>query len=140
MAQVLHVGRNAGLKRRREIAGAEKKIVDQIRAEGLTNQETIGRPIVLFRDSTFMILIGGNIEDLAAVPIRTLRAFSEDIHGGGRDPAHADRLDSNRTLDCENLTSSEFVALTKVIAAYIEAEEKKKQKVDEAVACIAKAP
>ena len=126
--------------RRREIVGAKKKIVDQIRADGLTNQETIGRPIVLFRDSTFIILIGGNIEDIAAVPLRTLRAFLEDIHGGGQDPAHADCLDSNCTLDCENLTSSEFVALTKVIAAYIEAEEKKTQKVDEAVACIAKAP
>jgi|TARA_B110000967_G_scaffold69417_1_gene71885 hypothetical protein len=139
MARVLHVDLFRAL-RCREISGAKMKVVDKIRAEGLTNQETIGRPIVLFRDSTFMILIGGNIEDLAAVPLRTLRAFSEDIHGGGRDPADADRLDSNRTLDCENLTSSEFLALTKVVAAYIEAEEKKKEKVDEAVACIAKAP
>ena len=134
MSQHLHVAKNAGLKRRRENAGVEKKLVDQLRAEGLANPETVGRPIVLFKGSTFLILIGGVIEDLSTVPLRTLLAFSEDIHGGGLDPAHADRLETNRTLDCENLGSEEFLALTKVLSAYIKAGTEKKEALAAALA------
>lgn len=130
------VAKNAGLKRRRENAGIEKQLVDQIRAEGLVNSETLGRPIVLFRDSTFLILIGGIIEDLSTVPLRTLIAFSEDIHGGGQHPAHMNRMETNRVLDCGNLDSEEFLALTKVLSAYIKAGREKKEALAAAVAAM----
>lgn len=136
MSQHLHVARNAGLKRRRENAGIEKQLVDQLRAEGLSNPEIVGRPIVLFRDSTFLILIDGIIEDLSTVPLRTLIAFSADIHAGGQDPAHMDRIETNRTLDCGNLTTKEFLALTKVLSAYIKAGREKKEALTAAVAAM----
>ena len=81
---------------------------------------------MIYRDSDFYILYGGTLQPLRHVPLRTLRAFAEDVHGSGVDPAHLDHLETNRDLDFENLSSSEFCALAKVPAACIKAETEKK--------------
>ena len=78
-------------------------------------------PIVLFKGDTFLILYNGTLDLLTSIPLRTLETFSEDVHGSG-----------HGILDTENLSSSEFCAFVKILAACIEGETIKEQACEKA--------
>ena len=108
--------------KRDEKIAVELQLVEQIRAEGLVNPETPGRPIVLCKGKSFFILFQGTLDLLSVVPLKTLKAFSTDVRGGLDSDAALDRARTNRLLDVENLSTTEFSAFVKLLSVYVEAE------------------
>lgn len=122
----------AARKRTRE--SDKQELLNTVRARGLANEEQPGRPVALFHKS-FLILYNGTLTELAEIDLKTLCAFSADLHGdGASDAAAAQRLEQNRGLDTENLNSDEFGKFARVLQACIEGEEYKKNKVKAAMA------
>ena len=130
----------AAMSAKRKCDTVHRELVRRIRAKGLANPEQKGRPVILLEGGIFLVMYEGTLTPLAKVDLRTLCAFSVDVHGdGASDPASANRYATNRTLDTENLSCKEFCAFCKVLKACIDAEARKKLEMDAAVASIAEA-
>lgn len=121
-------------KAKRSREDIEKELVRRIRAKGLENPERRGCPIILWEGDTFLVLYNGGLQSMESVDLKTLCAFSVDVHGdGATDPASANRYNTGRNLDTMNLTSAQFCEFTKVLEAYKDAEARKKLAMDAAV-------
>lgn len=122
-------------KRKRD--AIESELIKRIRKKGLVNPEKKGRPVVLLEGSSFLVMYDGGLTPLTQLDLRTLCAFSVDVHGDGvSDDAGANRIATNRALDTENLKSDEFCAFAKALKICIDAEARKKLGVETALAAL----
>ena len=86
-------------------AKVEDTLVARIREEHPDLQEVPNRPHLLFKGGVFVVLYNGGIFALAETPLKTLKAFQEDIHGS---------VHTSVSVQLE-MNSRAFVQLTTVV-------------------------
>jgi len=86
-------------------AKVEDGLVARIREELPELEERPNQPHILFRGGAFLVLYNGGLFPLTDAPLKTLKAFREDIHGS---------MVTSVSVQLE-MNSAEFMQLTTVV-------------------------
>ena len=84
--------------------------IGNIARRELANPQVAGRPVILCEEDSFYILYQGAVTRLKDIDLKTLDLFLKDIHGP---------YEHETSPDCENLTSSEFVAFARTARSLV---------------------
>lgn len=96
------------------VSNAHANMFDDLLESGLANPPSPGRPAVIWRWACFWILHNGTHAPLRDVPLATLKVFRDDARGS-HEPV----------IDCENLTTQQYVAFMRLLEVFIAAESAK---------------
>jgi hypothetical protein len=99
------------MTKRKRTNDREARLLSIVRSR-LNGPEERGRPIVLCMSERFLVLYNGELSRLIDVDLKTLKTFSKDIHGS-----------TPSVVNVENLSSTEFVRLVRVLDECIRGRE-----------------